>query len=164
MKGTLYLISSKAVDLHKIGITRHWERRCKELEIGLKTDLVNRWTVNSPEQLESYLHHRFKPHRLPQSEWFHLSADQVAWVISAASKAADDHQHATAGPYRHPAPSPIARPAASRKGIPLWVKAALGLIALLWAAGGLPALAVVAGLLAIPASGLALIRLAGWLF
>jgi hypothetical protein len=124
MPGTLYLLRSHAdASLHKIGITNNWQQRAKQLEVGLTTACVGRWTVNDNRQLERFLHRRFKPHRLPQSEWFHLSPEQVQWVISAAGKAADDlkqatsHQQASQPPrppahttYRHPAPYRLIRP------------------------------------------------------
>jgi hypothetical protein len=114
--GTLYLLCSNAdPSLHKIGITNHWHQRAKQLEVGLSTACVGRWLVNNNRQLESFLHRRFKAHRLPQSEWFHLSPDQVQWVVSAASKAADDlkqatnHQPPQPVVYRHPG-QPTERP------------------------------------------------------
>jgi hypothetical protein len=116
MPGTLYLLRSHAdASLHKIGITNHWHQMAKQLEVGLTTACVGRWMVNNNRQLESFLHRRFKAHRLPQSEWFHLTPDQVQWVISAASKAADDlkqatnHQPPQPVVYRHPV-QPAERP------------------------------------------------------
>jgi hypothetical protein len=107
--GTLYLLRSHAdASLHKIGITNHWQQRAKQLEVGLSTACVGRWTVNDNRQLENFLHRRFKAHRLPQSEWFHLSPEQVQWVISAAGKAADDLQQATSHQQASQPPRPAA--------------------------------------------------------
>jgi hypothetical protein len=109
MPGTLYLLRSNAdASLHKIGITDNWPRRAKELQVGLTTACVNRWTVNNHRQLETFLHRRLKAQRLPQSEWFHLSADQVQWVISAAGKAADDLKQATSHQQATQPPRPAA--------------------------------------------------------
>jgi hypothetical protein len=111
MPGTLYLLRSNAdPSLHKIGITNHWHQRAKQLEVGLSTACIGRWLVSDSRQLETFLHRRFKAHRLPQSEWFHLSADQVAWATAAASKAADDLKQAT---NHQPRPAPAVRPPAA---------------------------------------------------
>jgi hypothetical protein len=111
MPGTLYLLRSNAdASLHKIGITNHWHQRAKQLEVGLSTACVGRWMVNDSRQLERFLHRRFKAHRLPQSEWFHLTPDQVQWVVSAASKAADDLKQATNHQQATQLPRPPAQP------------------------------------------------------
>lgn len=79
--GTVYLISNQA-GLHKIGITQDWSRRSRELEVGTKTAVVLTATVIRPKALELALHRRYKPQRLPQTEWFQLAPVQLQEVIS----------------------------------------------------------------------------------
>ena len=79
--GTVYLISNQA-GLHKIGITGDWNRRQRELEVGIKTTAVLTATVIRPKALELALHRRFQAQRLPQSEWFSLAPEQLQEAIS----------------------------------------------------------------------------------
>jgi predicted GIY-YIG superfamily endonuclease len=79
--GTIYLISNQA-GLHKIGITQDWARRSRELEVGSKTTAVLTATVIRPKALELALHRRHKAERLPQTEWFRLTAKQLNEVIA----------------------------------------------------------------------------------
>lgn len=79
--GTVYLISNQA-GLHKIGITQDWQRRSRELEVGTKTTAVLTATVIRPKALELALHRRHKTERLPQTEWFRLTAKQLEEVIA----------------------------------------------------------------------------------
>lgn len=92
--------------LHKIGITNDWYRRQKELEVGTKTQPVHVVRVNDARQIESFLHRRFKAKRMPQSEWFQLSEEQLEFVRTTVLKARDDHQHqaqpSAAAPTRRP--------------------------------------------------------------
>ena len=90
----VYLIRSTASGLHKIGITKNWQRRKKELEVGSKTVLVQHARVLNPAHLERSLHRRYAAARLPQSEWFSLSDSQVTEVIGVlrAATAACDEQ------------------------------------------------------------------------
>lgn len=80
-EGMIYLIRHAGSDLHKIGITLDWARRSKQLEIGEKVQPVKVSRVLSPGKLERDLHTRFAAQRLPQSEWFHLSEQQVQLVL-----------------------------------------------------------------------------------
>ena len=79
--GTVYLIRDQS-GLHKIGLTRNWDRRSRQLEIGTKTAAVLTATVINPERVESTLHHRYGAQRLPQSEWFSLTPEQIHEVIA----------------------------------------------------------------------------------
>lgn len=81
--GTVYLIRSLASGLHKIGITGNWDRRSKELKVGELTELVKHVTTFNPKAVETALHHHFRAHRLPQSEWFALDANQLQQVLGA---------------------------------------------------------------------------------
>lgn len=78
--GTIYLIRSLLIDGHKIGITQNWTRRSRELEVGTKAAEVLVETVPLPKALELALHRRFRKERIPQTEYFALSATQIEEV------------------------------------------------------------------------------------
>jgi hypothetical protein len=88
----LYVIREVTHGWHKIGITNDWHRRQRELEVGGKTEAVHVVRVNDARQIERFLHRRFKAQRLPQSEWFNLDQDQLAFVRSTVLKARSDFQ------------------------------------------------------------------------
>ena len=74
---TVYLIRNG--DLHKIGITSDFDRRMRELapdHVQARLDLDG--TENSTAaDIERMLHARFRDSRLPQSEYFRLSNEDV---------------------------------------------------------------------------------------
>ena len=74
----MYVYLIKNGDLHKIGVTGDLDRRMKQL----KPDRII-WTVEptNPSALESFLHRKFAPKRLPQTEYFRLSDDEVIAAI-----------------------------------------------------------------------------------
>lgn len=78
--GTIYLISDLKGRSYKIGITLNWDRRSRQLEIGTKTRLISQKIVKDPGRLEKILHRKYDSYRLPQSEWFILSEEQVQEV------------------------------------------------------------------------------------
>ena len=72
MKGWLYLIRNK--DLYKIGITRNFDNRMRQL----KPDKVVAKLYSSQfKQLEREFHNIYKKVRIPQSEYFRLDIYQV---------------------------------------------------------------------------------------
>ena len=79
--GTIYLIHNKDSDFHKIGFTMNWSRRKRELEVGTKNIEIKTATVINPMQIEQGLHRKCKAERLPQTEYFKLSPNQVLEVI-----------------------------------------------------------------------------------
>ena len=79
--GTVYLIRDQS-GLHKIGQTRNWDKRSRQLKIGTKTSQILTATVINPERVELTLHHRYSAQRLPQSEWFSLTPQQIQEVIA----------------------------------------------------------------------------------
>lgn len=71
--GQVYLISHKSSPLLvKIGRTKNWFRRCKDLKVGKAT--VEELVVDCDNMflLEKKAHEFFKPYRMPGSEWFVL--------------------------------------------------------------------------------------------
>jgi len=70
----MYIYLIKNGDLHKIGITRHLERRMRELKPDKIVCTVEQ--ANAIE-LEKFLHRKFADKRLPQTEYFRLSKNEV---------------------------------------------------------------------------------------
>ena len=66
----VYLIRDDASGLHKIGITTNWDRRSRELGVGLVP-------CDNSKYWEKVLHRYFKDRRLPQSEWFRVTEEEA---------------------------------------------------------------------------------------
>ena len=73
--GHVYLIRNQ--DLYKIGHTENLERRIKQLQPCV---LVQSLETDRSLNLERELHKQYEDVRLPQSEYFRLSEDQVEKV------------------------------------------------------------------------------------
>tara|TARA_Y100001968_G_C19186500_1_gene633040 strand:+ start:214 stop:750 length:537 start_codon:yes stop_codon:yes gene_type:complete len=67
MTGWLYLIRNK--DLYKIGITKNFENRMRQLK---PDNVVIKIYTSEFIKLEKELHHRYKKFRIPQTEYFRL--------------------------------------------------------------------------------------------
>jgi len=74
--GFVYLIRNK--DLYKIGITISLERRLKELK---PDEVVAVKEAANMKGIEKLLHKRYKHNRLPQTEYFRLTGDEVQEAI-----------------------------------------------------------------------------------
>ena len=72
MYGWLYLI--KNGDLYKIGITKNFTTRMRQLK---PDKVISRLYSNNYRQLEKYFHLKYKNARIPQSEYFRLKDFQV---------------------------------------------------------------------------------------
>ena len=78
--GYLYVIKSKSVpNLYKIGITKDWDNRSKQLRLKQKTTAKYLANFDSEieRQIEKDLHICYSQFRLPQSEWFLLDYLQL---------------------------------------------------------------------------------------
>lgn len=73
----VYLIRDNETGLHKIGMTTNWERRARQLKVGSTTTKVRTVACKNPEKWERVLHAMFQHKRLPQSEWFRISAEEA---------------------------------------------------------------------------------------
>ena len=80
--GIVYLIYSPTFDAYKIGMTECWSRRSKQLKVGTATKFIMSARVISHRMVERELHRRFSAHRLPQSEWFKFTDEQVTQVLT----------------------------------------------------------------------------------
>ena len=87
--GYLYLIRSLLLGGYKIGITTAPKSRFKALSVGDKAELIGYWSLDAYRELEKQLHAEYKAERIPQSEWFDLTGEQVASVISAVTSIAE---------------------------------------------------------------------------
>jgi hypothetical protein len=74
-RGYVYLIRNG--NLHKIGVTMDLERRMKELR---PDEIIAVYQANNVTGVEKLLHSRYKNVRLPQTEYFRLSQEQVREV------------------------------------------------------------------------------------
>ena len=72
MSGWLYLIRNG--DLYKIGITKNFERRMRQLK---PDKVVTKFYSADFLKLERELHNRYKQVRIPQTEYFRLEDYQV---------------------------------------------------------------------------------------
>lgn len=71
-EGYIYVIQDVDTSLYKIGMTMDWERRSRELRVGITSKLVELRLVRNPRELEQRVHQRYKSCRLPQTEYFKL--------------------------------------------------------------------------------------------
>lgn len=73
----VYLIRDNATGLHKIGMSTNWERRARQLQVGIVTTKVRVVACKNAGQWERVLHAMFKHKRIPQSEWFRITAEEA---------------------------------------------------------------------------------------
>ena len=67
MSGWLYLIRNR--DLYKIGITKNFKRRMRQLK---PDQIIAKMYTRNYSNLERELHSRYKKFRIPQTEYFRL--------------------------------------------------------------------------------------------
>jgi len=72
MRGWLYLIRNR--DLYKIGITKNFEKRMRQLKPDI---VVAKFYTADFLKLERELHKRYKKYRIPQTEYFRLENSHV---------------------------------------------------------------------------------------
>ena len=72
MSGWLYLIRNR--DLYKIGITKNFENRMRQLK---PDNVVAKFYTADFVKLERELHNRYKKFRIPQTEYFRLENSHV---------------------------------------------------------------------------------------
>jgi len=84
--GHIYLIKNKILGGYKIGRTGNLSQRLKQLEVPAKGTLVNSWFVPHVKVVERLLHKDFHHKRVPQSEWFALTAEDIEYVNEICTK------------------------------------------------------------------------------
>ena len=80
MAGWLYLIRKR--DLYKIGITRNFENRMRQLK---PDNVVAKLYTSDFIKLERELHHRYKNFRIPQTEYFRLEKEHIKEIKQRVS-------------------------------------------------------------------------------
>ena len=83
-KGFVYFIRND--DIYKIGITDNLLRRFNQLK---PDEVLNVVRCSNFESLEKELHKKFKEFRIPQTEYFRLSKNQIEQVNIEMTKGAD---------------------------------------------------------------------------
>ena len=79
--GYLYLLRNNILGGYKIGITTNPTARFKALHVGTKATLLGYWRTDAYRELEKHLHKEYAATRVPQSEWFDLTDQQIRNVI-----------------------------------------------------------------------------------
>ena len=86
----VYLIRDNESGLHKIGMSKNWERRASQLKVGTITTKVRIVPCRNSEKWEKVLHSMFNHKRLPQSEWFRITAEEaipkMEWLASQTNQ------------------------------------------------------------------------------
>ncbi len=72
MSGWLYIIKNR--DLYKIGITKNFENRMRQLKPDI---VVAKFYTADFVKLERELHNRYKKFRIPQTEYFRLEKSHI---------------------------------------------------------------------------------------
>ena len=81
MSGWLYLIRNR--DLYKIGITKNFENRMRQLK---PDNVIAKLYSNEFVKLEKELHKRYKKFRIPQTEYFRLDDYHLKEIKQRISK------------------------------------------------------------------------------
>mgnify|MGYP001402078061 CR=1 FL=1 len=81
MSGWVYLIRNQ--DLYKIGITRNFEKRMRQLK---PDNVVTKLYTSNFLKLERELHNRYKKFRIPQTEYFRLEPYHIKEIKQRISK------------------------------------------------------------------------------
>ena len=88
--GTVYVLKDLQIGGYKIGISRTIKDRLRTLKVGTKCEVVGLWESPNYTDLERILHNTYKHCRIPQSEWFALSPDELedicTWLDENASQ------------------------------------------------------------------------------
>ena len=86
--GYLYLLKNNILGGYKIGITTAPKSRFKALSVGTKATLIGYWQLDAYRELEKQLHKEYADFRVPQSEWFDLSDQEIRNVIQKVTSIA----------------------------------------------------------------------------
>ena len=81
MSGWLYLIKNR--DLYKIGITKNFENRMRQLK---PDNVVAKLYTSEFMKLEKELHNRYKNFRIPQTEYFRLENHHLVEIKQRISR------------------------------------------------------------------------------
>jgi len=103
--GYIYLLKNNILGGYKIGITTSPKSRFKALAVGTKATLIGYWQLDAYRELEKQLHKEYGDCRVPQSEWFKLSDQDIKDVIQKITSISNiefllpEYAQTFAGPY-----------------------------------------------------------------
>jgi len=80
--GYLYLLRDTMFGGYKLGITTSPTARFKALAVGTKTEIIGYWQHDNYRELEKHFHKFYAAVRVPQSEYFKLSAEMVQTIVN----------------------------------------------------------------------------------
>jgi len=80
--GYLYLLRDTMFGGYKLGITTSPTARFKALAVGTKTEIIGYWQHDCYRELEKHFHKFYSSVRVPQSEYFKLSAEMVQTIVN----------------------------------------------------------------------------------
>ena len=81
-QGYVYCLRSNLIPGYKIGITQNLEARFKQLKVGDKSTLIACWPHDGYREIEKHVHKLYCECRIPQSEYFSFTDDQIVEVLS----------------------------------------------------------------------------------
>ena len=79
--GYVYVLKSNILGGYKVGITTAPGSRFTALAVGTKAELIGYWECPYYRELEKQIHKEYTAQRVPQSEWFDLTTEQLEEVI-----------------------------------------------------------------------------------
>lgn len=83
----IYLIQSLEEGYYKIGISKHPQKRLKELQTGNSSELklIETYQSDYANQIETALHNRYH-HMNKEGEWFDMSIQEESSFINECKK------------------------------------------------------------------------------
>lgn len=82
----LYVLRHNSSGLIKIGVTSNWQSRSKQLRVNLATKALLVVACEDNLYEESSIHCEYDEQRIPQTEWFHLDANQTQTLLHRVKK------------------------------------------------------------------------------
>lgn len=86
--GYVYVLKSLQAPIYKIGkaAEHRIDQRLKELGVGVKNELVGYYRLADYSQEEKEIHRQYAKCRIPQSEYFSLTEEDVKWITSCLDR------------------------------------------------------------------------------
>tara|TARA_Y100000766_G_C18546388_1_gene430749 strand:- start:53 stop:568 length:516 start_codon:yes stop_codon:yes gene_type:complete len=91
--GYIYVIDLKPMGLpgYKIGMTKNLRQRMRQLQVPEKGTLCKWWYTQDVRGCEKSLHRMFDKARVPQSEWFKITEDQLRDIKATVNEWKEAH-------------------------------------------------------------------------
>lgn len=86
--GYVYVLKSLQAPIYKIGkaAEHRIDQRLKELGVGVKNELIGYYRLADYSLEEREIHRTYAKFRIPQSEYFALPDEDLAWIISCLER------------------------------------------------------------------------------